>query len=164
MNGDGKSLAKTLAPPILMLIFGVVFLGWSYTYEAIEQQFPVIVGWALLVLGSLDIIACSGTKTGRVVAAFFTGQIVGEAARTDDGKSLAVVLTAMAWPVGFVAVVWIFGFILVIPVYVFAFVVVQGKKPVRMGIYAAMVSTGFAFIVFEVLLSYEVYNGLVFGG
>lgn len=153
-----------LLPPLAVLAFAIVFLNWALIYDETARQVPVLVAWSLIVLCVLDLIASTRTAPGRMVKAFFTGTIVGEAAADDGVHPPAKVLVAMGWPVAFVALVYVFGFLPVIPVYVFAFVRLQGRKPVRQALGAALCATAFTWVVFEFLLDYEVYEGLLAGG
>jgi hypothetical protein len=157
-----KSAIWNLMPPFAMLAFSAVFLVWSYTYGERGQQVPVLVGWVMVFLCVLDVVASSGTRTGDMVRAFFSGTLIGEEAGAAAGKPLDRTLTAILWPTMFVVLVAAFGFMPVIPVYAFLFVVAQGRKTVRQGIISAAVTTLFTYVVFEVLLRYEVYRGLVF--
>ena len=89
---------------------------------------------------------------------------IGEDNSSAAGKPVGRTIATMLWPTAFVLTVGVFGFMPVIPVYVFLFVVVQGKKSFRQGIIAAAVTTAFTYVVFELLLSCEVYKGIVFSG
>lgn len=160
----GKQQVWSLIPPVLMLAFSTLFLVWSYTYGERAQQMPVLVGWVMVILCALDVVASTGTRVGDMVRAFFSGTLIGEAVSTAAGKPLSRTLIAMLWPMAFVVLVAVFGFMPVIPVYAFLFVVVQGRKSVRQGIISAVVTTVFTYVVFELLLRYEVYGGIVFSG
>ena len=151
-----------LLPPVVMLVFSVVFLGWSYSYGERAQQMPVLVGWVMLLLCALDVIASTGTHAGDMVRAFFSGTLIGEKPETAAAKPVGRTLIAILWPTAFVFLVALFGFIPVIPVYAFLFVVVQGRRGLRQGLISAAVTTAFTYVVFELLLRYEVYRGLVF--
>jgi hypothetical protein len=146
-----------------MLAFAVIFLVWSASYGERERQVPMLIGWSMVILCALDVIAATETRIGHAVKAFFAGTIVGESA-SDAAQPVVKTLVAMAWPIAFVGLVVVFGFVAVIPFYVFLFVVIQGRKSIRLGVIAAACSTAFIYVVFGVLLRYEVYAGLVFGG
>lgn len=151
-------------PPVLMLAFSIGFLIWSSTYDEQSRQVPMLIAWSMLILCALDLVATTGTKVGSVVKAFFTGTIVGEATGEGTARPLAKTFVAMAWPIAFVGAVVFFGFVLTIPVYVFLFVVLQGRKSVRLAIISAISTAAFTYVVFDRLLQYEVYKGLLFGG
>jgi len=151
-------------PPLLMLAFALIFLVWSASYGERERQVPMLIGWSMLILCTLDVIVATETRIGNWVKAFFSGTIVGESAADAVAQPLVKTLVAMAWPIAFVGLVAVFGFVAVIPFYVFLFVVFQGRKSVRLGLIAAACSTAFIYVVFELLLRYEVYRGLLFEG
>lgn len=158
-----SSRIAAFAPPVIVTLFGLVFILWSYSYGERARQVPLIVGYTLVFLSMLDIIATSQTTFGHRVKSFFTGTLVG--GDENDGQSypLGRVLLAMAWPLGFVTSVYFFGFILVIPVFVFLFVVIQGRSSMRRGLMASVITSSFIYIVFEQLLKYEIFAGIVFG-
>ena len=156
--------ARNMISAILLLAFSVVFLSWSYSYGERAQQVPVLVGWVMFTLCVLDVVASTGTRIGDMVRAFFSGTVIGKDNSSAAGKPVGRTIAAMLWPTAFVLMVGVFGFMAVIPVYVFLFVVLQGKKSFRQGIIAAAVTTAFTYVVFELLLSYEVYKGIVFSG
>lgn len=159
-----NSAVWNFIPPVAMLAFSAVFLGWSYTYGERAQQMPVLVGWVMVILCMLDLVASSGTRVGDMVRAFFSGTFIGEKPGAATGQPLGRTLIAMIWPTAFVMLVGLFGYMPVIPVYAFLFVVAQGRKTVRQGIISAAVTTAFTYVVFELLLRYEVYKGIVFSG
>ena len=163
MSPQARSVWRYV-PPLLMLGVGVIFLAWSASYDERARQVPMLVGWSMVILCALDVVAATETRVGNVVKAFFSGTIVGESAAHGVAQPLVKTLVAMAWPIAFVGLVVLFGFVAVIPFYVFLFVVLHGRKSVRLGLIAAICTTAFIFVVFEQLLSYEVYKGLVFWG
>ncbi len=162
LEAEKKSTIMALIPPVFVLVFGIAFVLVSSSYDAKAQQVPMLVGWSLIVLCILDVIASTETRIGQVIRIFFTGTIVGEGSADSNYPPLAKVLIAMVWPVAFVTMVYFFGFIKVIPFYVFLFVVFQGKKPMKTGVIAALIATAFTWVVFELLMNYEVYQGAFF--
>ena len=156
--------ASSMVPAIVMLAFSIAFLNWSYSYGERAQQVPALVGWVMFTLCVLDVVAATGTRVGDMVRAFFSGTVIGEDNSSATGKPVGLTVVAMLWPVAFVLLVGLFGFMPVIPVYVFLFVVVQGKKSLRQGTIAAAAATAFTYVVFALLLRYEVYQGIIFSG
>ena len=164
MNNQTKSIVSAFIAPLILLTFTIIFLFWAYTYGERARMVPVIVGWSMIILCILDVIAVSDSKVGKAVKTFFTGTIIGEAAAEKSDTPTRKIIVAMLWPSSFVALVYFFGFVLLIPFYVFLFVVVQGRKPMKQGLLSAIITTAFIYIVFEKLLQYEVYKGLLFDG
>lgn len=149
-----------LGPPLVVLALSVVFVLWSRQYGEQGGLMPGLVGWVLIVLGLVDVIASSGTRLGDVLAGLFAGEIVGEA--PPEAHPAGKAALAAAWVTGFVAAVYVFGFLPVIPVYVFVFVAVQGRLGLRTALLAAVAVTLFTWGVFQELMHYDVYRGLLF--
>jgi len=157
------SLSSRLAPTIVVFACSVGFLVWTYAYTGRGHMMPAITGYFLVIMSVLDIIATTPTRIGRAVAEFFAGKVIGEAKAESHG-SLGRTLLAAAWPGAFVAGVVLFGFFVAIPIYVFFFMLIFGKKSLKESILGALATTAFTLVVFEWLLNYEVFRGIVFGG
>jgi hypothetical protein len=70
---------------------------------------------------------------------------------------------AILWIAGATAVMVLAGFLVGIPVYVFCYMVLHARRPVRQGVIAALVTTGAIWLAFELLLSYQLFRGVLFG-
>jgi hypothetical protein len=151
-----------MAPPLLILALSIIFLVWSYSYDEQGRLVPALVGWVLIFLASLDVIVATGSRPGQIINEFFTGQIIGEAPAGSDGFTFTKSLIAVLWVCAFIIGVYFFGFFLVIPVYIFLFVVFQGRKSLKTGIWASVLNTLFIYVVFEILMQYEIYQGMLF--
>lgn len=156
-------LAMRMAPPVVVFAASLGFLVWAYTYEGRAEMMPALTGWFLVVMSFLDILAHTGTRVGDAVAEFFAGKLTGEG-KSEAHGSLLRTLQAMAWPGFFVAGIIFFGFFVAIPVYVFLFMLLFGRKSLRAACIGALATTFFILVVFEWLLDYEVFRGVLFGG
>ncbi|HSM20423.1 MAG TPA: tripartite tricarboxylate transporter TctB family protein, partial [Hyphomicrobiales bacterium] len=157
-----SALALRLAPAVVVFFCSVGFLVWAYSYEGRGEMMPALTGWLLVTLSFLDIVAATPTRIGHGVAEFFAGKVIGEAKSESHGGVMRS-LVAMAWPGAFVAGVILFGFFLTIPVYVFLFMLLFGKKTLKESVLGAAATTAFTLVVFEWLLQYEVFRGILFG-
>jgi hypothetical protein len=162
MRTRDLSIVSTYAPPILVLLVTVSFLLLAYTYEGRTRQVPVLVGWILLVLCVLDVIAASATRIGYTVKAFFGGATVGGGVAETADYSIGKVILAILWPTAFVALVVVVGFVVSIPIYVFLFVAVQGLDGIGRAALASIITTACIYVLFEILLKYEIYRGILF--
>ena len=140
------------------------FLLAAYGYEGRTRQVPVLVGWTLVVLCLLDVIAASATRAGTAVRAFFAGTIVGE--RYDEMRSYPArrVIIALLWPMAFVTLVVIIGLVAAIPIYVFFFLLFEGRSGVGRALLSAGITIGCIYVLFEKFFNYEIYQGILFAG
>lgn len=153
--------ARALIVPMALLVLSVVFLVWANQYDPRSRMVPALTGWLLVVLCGLDLIAATGTKAGRAVAAFFAGEVVAEPDAA-PARPYRRTIIAAGWIAGFVLAVALFGFLPVIPVYVALFVILQGRMKAWQGLAAAVATTAFTGIVFEWLMQYSIYRGFLF--
>jgi hypothetical protein len=162
MNAQPRSSTAQLLPPIIMTLVGIGFLYWSYTYDPEARLFPVIIGWTWIILSALDIVASSGTRFGDLVAAFFTGQVVAPKDDEHIEQSGKKTIISIVWVIAFIGAVYFVGFFPVIPFYIFLFVVVQGKKSIKLGAIAGVATVTFSWLVFAVIFSYPIFKGVLF--
>lgn len=147
---------------ISLLVLGLVllFLYGTLSLSPQGRVMPQIVGVIGLVLCVLDVIAHTDTEIGRRVATVLSGSTHRPAEEAQP--RVAAELVAFAWIVGATAAIVVFGFLLATPAYVFAYLVVQGRNSIMQSAIAAVVTTLFIWVVFEILMEYEVYRGLLF--
>jgi len=150
--------------PVSVLVLSTGFFLAAYGYEGRTRQVPVLVGWTLVVLCLLDVIAASATRAGTTVRAFFAGTTVGE--RYDEMSHYPVsrVITALLWPTAFVTLVLIIGLVAAIPIYIFLFLLFEGRSRVGRALLAAGITIGCIYVLFEKFFNYEIYQGILFAG
>ncbi|MCH7777465.1 MAG: hypothetical protein IH878_13135 [Gemmatimonadetes bacterium] len=56
--------------------------------------------------------------------------------------------------------IYLIGFMAMVPAYVFSSMLFQGKKSVKQCAYGAISASAFIWVMFELLLKYELYRGV----
>lgn len=160
-----STLAGRFAPPLLALAISTAFLAWSYAYEGRSHTVPMLIGWTALALCLLDLAAQTDSRAGRVLHGILSGRpLDSSSAPGDDASRAARPAAACAWVAGFVALVAVIGFIAAVPAYTLAFMRLQGRMSWRRSALTAVVVAAVVWVVFEQLLSYQVFEGALFGG
>lgn len=147
---------------VSLLVLGLIllFLYGTLSLSPQGRVMPQIVGVIGLVLCVLDVIAHTDTDLGRRVAMVLSGSTH---LPTEEAQPRATTeFVAFAWIIGATAAIVVFGFLLATPAYVLSYMVIQGRKSVVQSVIAAVVTTLFIWVVFEILMEYEVYRGLLF--
>ena len=152
---------RGMGSALLVLGLSLVFLPWAYRYDPQGRAVPVLVGWLTLGLAALDVITQTNTRIGRTLAQMLSGRPLDAQAEVED-HALRPQIVAMLWLVGFFAGAILVGFLITIPIYVISFMRYQGRKPLLPCAVSAVAVTTIMWIVFEVLLKYELYKGLIF--
>jgi putative tricarboxylic transport membrane protein len=141
-----------------VLLFIIGFLIESYTYSEDERTVPLLAAWGAFAIYVLDVLVMSDTRLGRIVAIVFP-RVRGPLDRSPAKRAAAL----FVWFAGLAIGIYLIGFLVTIPLYVVASLVVRGRRRPRM---AAMFAAGvFAtvWVVFEWLMGYELYRGILFG-
>jgi hypothetical protein len=150
-------------PAFALLAIAAVYLVTAYSYMAQAREFPVIVAWATIAVGVLDVISRTHTIMGDTLTRWFNPAALGSHAEHQPNPSLKQV-TAVFWVAGFVALIVGVGFLYAVPIYVFASIVFRGGRPYWFGLAASAATTLFIWVLFSQVLELELYPGMLFSG
>ena len=147
-------------PPILLAAFSALMIVWSYDYSETARNVPVIVGWVMLALSLIDMLSRMNLPFSK-----FLRDLWGADFRNREMKhnpAMKAELSQALWITGFVAGMLTIGILPSIPAFVVSYIAFQGGRRWIESIVAGGIVFGFVFIVFEVLLNYELYRGVLF--
>lgn len=165
MNNPGKLGA--LMPSLVLGAIAIVYAWTSFDYSAGSQAIPLSVAGLALLLVLLDALSLGEGALARNLRRVLSGTAQAPVPGLDGlagvqhpvGKEVA----AFAWIIAFTALVIVFGFYIAIPVYVFAYLrFYAGKRAVVSALTAAGL-VGFLYAIFELLLGYAIFGGLIAG-
>lgn len=144
---------------IVLLVATGAFIATAYQYDARSAEFPLIVGWTTFVLCVIDLIACMPSLFGERLASILHKP---QEAEDDKPRAPGRQLVGMLWIAAMLGLVWLVGFLTATPIYIFAFMTVQGRRPQLQSAIAAGTTTLVIYLVFQWLLRYQLYGGLLF--
>ncbi len=151
----------TVAFATAVLAFMFYFIFESYAYKPAIRLFPLLIGFTGVVLCIMDILSNTNTALGRIINAVFGTELTkpdGHEAPRKLMKELAI----FAWMSGLVLGIYIFGFLVMTIVFVFLWMWVQGGRPIMASFYTALATFAFNYVLFSVILRYELYVGVLF--
>lgn len=141
-----------------ILAFMIFFLHETYELKGKEKTFPLIIGYAGLLLSLLDIASVTETGVGRFVTRFFGATLdPSEIKPRTVGRELVVFAVMGLGVLG----IWLFGFLIASPIFVFLWMLLGGGKSVKLSLYVGAGTFVFIYVLFELVLSYELYRGVV---
>lgn len=138
-----------------IMAFLVFFLHETYGYHGKVRYFPLLVGWTGVVLSILDILSLTETRIARVINTFFGATHV----PTEQGGTLQRELACVIAMSAGVGLVWLVGFLIAAPIFVFLWMWRWGGKSMLTSLYGGVFTFAFIWVLFEALLSYELYRG-----
>ena len=147
----------------LSFAFGVLalmifFIHETYGYTGKVRNFPLIIGYAGVVICMLDVLSLSTRPVGIAIARFFGSQLD---EKEMAGRPVRRELIAFAAMIGCVLGLWLFGFLAFSPVFV-ALWMLAGGKTVKSALYGGVFTLVFIYLLFEVAFQYELFRGVVF--
>ena len=147
----------------LYFAFGVMALMIFFIHETYElkgkvRAFPLIVGYAGVVLSVLDIASVTDTAIGRFVTRFFGAMLdPDEIKERRVGRELVIFAVMGIGVLG----IWLFGFLIAAPIFVFLWMLVGGGKSLKLCLYVGFATLVFIYGLFELILKYELFRGVV---
>jgi hypothetical protein len=153
---DDKHYALYFAFGIMAFI--IFFLHETYELKGKERTFPLIIGYAGVVLSVLDIASVTETAIGRFVTRAFGAML-----DPDEIKQRAVSRELMIFAVMALGVlgIWLFGFLIASPIFVFLWMLIGGGKSLKLSLYVGFATLVFIYVLFELLLKYQLFPGVV---
>ncbi|MEE8516809.1 MAG: tripartite tricarboxylate transporter TctB family protein [Alphaproteobacteria bacterium] len=150
----------TIAFAFAILAFMFYFIFESYAYKPAIRVFPLLIGFSGVVLCILDIFSNTNTALGRIINTVFGTEL----AKPDhhEPPKLIKELTIFAWMSGLVLGIYVFGFLVMTIVFVFAWMWIQGGRTIKSSLYTSIATFGFIYVLFSVILRYELFIGVVF--
>ena len=140
----------------------ILFIVTSYKYNLTDRMFPLMVGYVAIPLLLLDLLTLTNTSIGEkisiMIAAKTPTQIDDEA--DDTVRSIRTELMVFLWMALLVLGIYLTGFLPVIPVFVFCWMKFRGGYGLAMSGYLAIGTIVFIYVLFELILQYELYPGI----
>jgi len=147
----------------LYFAFGIMALMIFFIHETYEMKgkvrnFPLIVGYAGVVLSALDIASVTETTIGR-----FVTRVLGAMLDPTEIKQRRFTRELVVFAVMSLGVlgIWLFGFLIASPIFVFLWVLIGGGKSLKLSLYVGFATLVFIVGLFELILKYELFRGVV---
>jgi hypothetical protein len=141
-----------------IMAFMIFFLHETYELKGKERTFPLIIGYAGIVLSVLDIASVTESAFGR-----FVTRVLGASLDPDEIKPRSVKRELVVFAIMGLGVLsmWLFGFLIAAPLFVFLWVLIGGGKSLKLSLYVGFATLVFIFGLFELILRYELFRGVV---
>lgn len=147
----------------LYFAFGIMALMIFFVHETYEMKgkvrtFPLIIGYSGIVLSALDIASVTETVMGR-----FVTRVLGAMLDPKEIKQRRVTRELVVFAVMSLGVlsIWLLGFLIASPIFVFLWVLIGGGKSLKMSLYVGIATLVFIVGLFEMVLKYELFRGVV---
>jgi hypothetical protein len=156
---------------MVMLVVPLVIIIASYGIPEKARAVPLLTGALTLLLGILALICEIVPRIGKIFEAELFTIDTGEAKKEPDPAVEEVsisdltkkILGCLALMVGFFIMIWLVGFFLAVPVFVFSYFMIFAQTRWINAILVTLVTEAFVFVVFQYLMGFELFQGILFG-
>jgi hypothetical protein len=145
-------------PSVVGSLVTMAYLATAYTYKPAPRAMPVLIGWSVLLLLALDILALTPTVAGRRVTAWLNPE------RNDQRRAGLVprrqwiaLSSVVALTLAFV----LLGVLMACGLYVFLMAAFFGRRSLPNALIAGAAITVFVWLMFAKFLHVELYPGLL---
>jgi len=158
-----KDRAFRFGPAIVLLAITATFIITATSYDPQTRAMPMAVGILTTILLVLELLAQRDDRLGALLRSVFVGRSGLPGADDAGPVSVRREIGAAFWIVAFLILSILFGFYIAIPVYVFCYLTLYARKSlIRAGI-AAVGIISLLYLMFQVLLHYPIFGGILFG-
>ena len=150
----------SIYPPLVILAVALGLGVWAQAYSDVARRFPTVVAVLLAALAMIDLWSRLPLPGQRFISAFWGTSF--------DRREMMVVpplvaeLRLLAWVLLAFGVMAVVGILPALPTFCFLFVWLRAGRSVWQAVQVALVLLVFEYLVFEWLLDYELYRGLLF--
>ncbi|POF34499.1 tripartite tricarboxylate transporter TctB family protein [Roseibium marinum] len=151
---------RSLWPPVILMLLSAAFTAWAQRYGDTPRLMPTLAGVATTVLALLDLLSRFDNRLGAGLR-LALGADFRNREMTHD-PAVAREAGQIGWMVACVVAMLVIGILPAIPLFITLYMRFWGRQPWIPSLIAAFVVLGFVSVVFEVLLDYTLYRGVLF--
>lgn len=162
MSEDNRApkAIRSVWPAVAVAGFAGIMILWSRNYGEVSRLVPTIVGWAMLVLSIIDILSRLDLPFSKFLRDFWGADFRNREMK--HNPALKAEIGQALWIAGLVTGMLTIGILPSVPAFVMGYMAFHGGRRWIECIVAGAIVFGFVFVVFEVLLNYELYRGVLF--
>lgn len=152
---------RSIWPPLVLGALALGYTIWAQSYGAGPRLMPTIVGCATLALCVLDLLSRGDNRLGEALRVALGADFRNREMSHDP--AFGAELGQAAWMLGCIVAMLLIGILPTIPIFIAAYMRLRGGRPWLGSVLSALLVLAFVIVVFELLLDYRLYRGLLFG-
>lgn len=163
MSGEDSRTPKavrSVGPAVVLAAFSVLMIVWSQRYSETARLVPSLVGWGMLILCVIDILSRVDLPFSQLLRDFWGADFRNPEMKHNPTWTAEV--GQVLWMTACVFGMLTIGILPSVPLFVMAYMAFHGGRRWVECIAAGAIVFFFVFVVFEVLLDYELYRGVLF--
>lgn len=160
-NSDAVPKAvRSIYPPLVLIAVAIVMIIWSQRYNETARLVPLLVSYSLLILAFFDLLCRIDRPYIGPLRDFWGADFQNREMKHDP--ELAAEVNQVLWIVGCVAGMMLVGILATIPVFILSYILIIGRRSWLESVLVTAIVFAFVYAVFEMLLDYQLYRGVIF--
>lgn len=151
---------RSVWPPLVLLGAAVGYAIWAQDYGSVPRLMPTLVGGATAILAVLDLLSRLDNQLGAALR-LTLGADFRNREMTHDPK-LSHEAAMIGWMAGCIMAMLIIGILPAVPIFIALYMRYWGEQPWLQSAISALIVLAFVVAVFELLLDYQLYRGVLF--
>lgn len=157
---DAPKAVRSIYPPLVLIAAAIVMIIWSQRYNETAGLVPLLVSYSLLILAFFDLVCRFEAPFIGPLRDFWGADFQNREMKHDPRPAAEV--NQVLWIVGCVAGMMLIGILPTIPIFILFYIVINGRRPWLESVFVTAIVFAFVYVVFEILLDYELYRGVLF--
>ena len=157
---DVPRAVRSIYPPLVLIAAAIVMIVWSQRYTETASLVPLLVAYSLLILSVIDLVCRFDRPFIGPLRDFWGADFQNREMKHDPSPAAEV--SQVLWIVGCVAGMMLIGILPTIPIFILSYIIINGRRPWLESLIVTAVIFAFVYIVFEMLLNYQLYRGVLF--
>ena len=142
-----------------MVLAAAVYF-WSQSFGEVAGRLPALVALTLFLLAIMDLWTRTNLPGSEFMRAFWGADF--SRREMNHNPALKTECGLMAWISGCFAGMALIGILPTMPLFCVLFTLIRSRRPLKQALIVGLIVLGFEAFVFELLLDYELYRGLLF--
>ena len=159
-HDDAPKAVRSIYPPLVLIAVAFLMIVWSQRYNETARLVPLLVSFTLLVLAFFDLVCRFDAPFIGPLRDFCGADFQNREMKHDPSPAAEV--SQVLWMVGCVAGMMLIGILPTIPIFILFYIVINGRRPWLESLIVTAIVFAFVYVVFEILLDYQLYRGAFF--
>ncbi|HUZ74158.1 MAG TPA: tripartite tricarboxylate transporter TctB family protein [Stellaceae bacterium] len=151
-------------PAAVLWVLALGFLSIGATFEPQSRTMPLLIGRAMLVLATLDLVSRAGTSWGRALLKWLNPAALQATESTPDKAAFRAELFYILWIAVFVATLIWLGVFVATPLFLAMSLNLVGRRSLTETVVVTLIVSAFVWTLFTLVLHLPLFPGLLFGG
>jgi hypothetical protein len=151
---------RSIYPPLVLIAAAIAMIIWSQRYNETARLVPLLASYSLLILAFIDLVCRFDRPFIGPLRDFWGADFENREMKHDPRPAAEV--SQVLWMVGCVAGMMLIGIRPTVPIFIFFYIIINGRRPWLESLIVTAIVFAFVYVVFEMLLNYQLYRGVLF--